>query len=141
MKISSCRHKRQGLRGLKIRIFLILLPLLISTPAVSQSITIRCEVLDAGGPAIGKTTKDLCNIRYLLLHHADVQRQGLLSQCLKQYSGREVTFSVNNRDYRGVIYRLPHCFGRGLLLYNNNIEINKKEIITIQFPNYQRSTK
>ena len=137
---NPCRknlQKNKVMTIIKYGICLMLLSLLVPIPSVSQNIEIKCEVLDVGGPSISETIKPLNNTRYILLHHADVQEQMLLSKCLKRYNGKEIIFSIKGTSCRGIIYRLPHCFGRGLILYNDTIKVKKKSIIKICFPGWQ----
>jgi len=33
--------------------------------------------------------------------------------------------------YRGILFRLPHCFGRGLVIFRDDVPIKKYDIISI----------
>lgn len=77
------------------------------------------------------SSSQLNGIRYILLHHAIDADRETLSRWLKTYSGTEVTFIVNDKEYRGVLCRLAHCFGRGLLIYAGDVSPEKRDIIEV----------
>lgn len=89
-----------------------------------------CEVMEVSEPF--KCSSDqLSEIRYILLHHAYNADREILSRWLKAYSGTEVTFIVNHKKYTGILCRLAHCFGRGLLVYTGEVRPEKRDIIEV----------
>ncbi len=48
----------------------------------------------------------LNGIRYILLHHAINADREIISKWLKVYTGMEVRFIVENKEYKGILYRL-----------------------------------
>ncbi len=103
----------------------------IASPAFSsEKIKLKCEVLEVSDALKSASTK-LNGIRYILLHHANAEDRGKLSKWLKAHSGTEVTFIINHREYEGILNRLAHCFGRGLLIYTDDIRPNKRDIIEV----------
>jgi len=128
--------KRRGRYAIvKRRLICLCLSLLwVASPAFPlEKIKIPCEVLEASEPFTNSTSQ-LNGIRYILLHHAiDADRQ-TLSRWLKAYSGTEVRFIVNHKEYKGILCRLAHCFGRGLLIYVGDLRPEKRDIIEVILP-------
>lgn len=103
----------------------------LSSPVfASQKLTLQCEVLEAS-EAFKSTSAQLNGIRYILLHHANASDRETLSRWLKAHSGTEVQFIVHNTQYTGVLCRVAHCFGRGLLVYAGDVTPNKRDIIEV----------
>ena len=67
----------------------------------------------------------------MLVHHAHAEDREMLSKWLKAHSGTEVTFIVNQKEHRGILFRLAHCFGRGLLIYVGDVRPEKRDIIQV----------
>ena len=102
-----------------------------AAPGFSQEkTTIPCEIMEVSGPFESSSAK-LTGIRYILLHHAHSEDREALSKWLRSHSGTEVTFIVNQKKHKGVLFRLAHCFGRGLLIYTDDIRPEKRDIIDI----------
>ena len=107
---------------------------LIASPAFSsEKIEIPCEVMEVSS-SFTSSHPQLNAIRYILLHHANAADRERLSRWLKAHSGTEVTFIVDNREYKGVLFRLSHCFGRGLLIYMGDARPEKRDIIAVLLP-------
>jgi len=120
--------------SLKLRVILCLFFVLFSASALcAETITIPCEVLESSGPFISSSDK-LNGIRVILIHHANAKDREILSRWLKDHSGTEIKFTVNKREYKGTLCRLAHCFGRGLLIYTDDINMMKRDIIEITLP-------
>jgi len=77
------------------------------------------------------SSSKLNGVRYILLHHAHSEDRETLSKWLKTHSGTEVTFIVNQKVYKGILFRLAHCFGRGLLIYVGDVRPEKRDIIKV----------
>jgi hypothetical protein len=108
--------------------------LLIASPAFPQEkIKIPCEVMEVSS-SFTSSNPQLMEVRYILLHHANAVDRERLSQWLKAHSGMEVTFIVDNRECKGVLFRLAHCFGRGLLIYMADVRPEKRDIIEVILP-------
>jgi hypothetical protein len=102
-----------------------------ATPGFPQEkTTIPCEIMEVSGSFESSSTK-LTGIRYILLHHAHSEDRETLSKWLRSYSGTEVTFIVNQKKQKGVLFRLAHCFGRGLLIYTGDVGLEKRDIIDV----------
>ena len=115
-------------------ILLCLSFLLIALPAFPQEkIKIPCEVMEVSS-SFTSSNPQLMEVRYILLHHANAVDRERLSRWLKAHSGAEVTFIVDNRECKGVLFRLAHCFGRGLLIYVGDVRPEKRDIIEVLLP-------
>ncbi len=104
------------------------------SPALAQDkIHLPCEVLEVS-PVLQTDSSSLGQIHYLVVHHANAADRQTLSQWLKARSGMQVTFRVKGREYSGVLCRLAHCFGRGLLLYDAQVKVKRRDILEIILP-------
>jgi len=129
-------RKTRPLRDLSIAsVFLIAFFLSLSViPApAADTIEISYEVLEASGNA-RTDVEQLKEIHFMVIHHANGADRQTLSTWLKTNSGREVRFVVAGNVYLGVLYRLAHCFGRGLLVYAHEIEIRKGDTFELRLP-------
>jgi hypothetical protein len=104
-------------------------------PAFCQEkITLPCEVLESSD-ALKSTIPKLNGVRYLLLHQANAADREALSQWLTRYSGTEVIFDFKGQQHKAILCRLAHCFGRGLLIYTDDVLPAKRDIIDVFLPN------
>jgi len=104
------------------------------SPAVAQDkIQLPCEVLEVS-PVFQTDLSRLNTVHYMLIHHANAADRMTLSKWLKNNSGKQVTFVVNGNKKRGVFCRMPHCFGRGLLVYIGPVKVKPRQIITLFLP-------
>jgi hypothetical protein len=125
---------RQGGRDLMVMkksIFLCFVLIWLGSSAFSaEKLRLQCEVLEVSKGLKSNSVK-LNGIGYILLHHANVADRENLSKWLKAHSGTEVIFVVRHRENRGILSRLDHCFGRGLLIYTGEMEVKKRDIIEV----------
>jgi hypothetical protein len=106
----------------------------VASPAFPlEKIKIPCEVMEVSEPFTSSISQ-LSGIRYILLHHAHSEDRETLSRWLRTYSGTEVEFIVNHREYKGILFRLAHCFGRGLLIYAGDGGVEKRDVIEVILP-------
>ena len=114
--------------------FLLLIFTIPVVPAADE-IRMPCEVLEvAGTPHTQSDT--FKKIHFMVIHHANATDRETLSKWLKANSGSEVWFSAHHREHKGMLYRVAHCFGRGLLLYTDRIDVKARDIInvTLDYP-------
>jgi hypothetical protein len=105
----------------------------VASPALAlENITIPCEVMEVSKSFESSSSK-LNGVRYILLHHAHSEDREMLSKWLKAHSGTEVMFIVNQKEYKGILFRLAHCFGRGLLIYADDVSPEKRDVIRVIF--------
>ncbi len=117
-------------------ILLCLWPLLLLTafPGFCQDkIKLPCEVMESS-EALKSSVGKLNGVRYILLHHANSADRETLSKWLKAHSGAEVKFTFQHKEYKGILCRLAHCFGRGLLIYTADVRPVKRDIIDVILP-------
>ena len=98
-----------------------------------DEITLPCEVMETSDSLKSSLAK-LNGIRYILLHHANSADSETLSKWLAENSETEVTFIFEGKEYKGILCRLAHCFGRGLLIYAADVKPTKKDIIEVVLP-------
>ncbi len=119
---------------MRLRVVVILLVLLVGFPIFAgEKIRIPCEVLEVSGK-YDTNLEILRKMHYVLIHHANAADRETLSKWLKDRSGTEVVFIVKGIKYHGILCRLSHCFGRGLLIHMNNLNIKKRDIIEVVLP-------
>ncbi len=134
MRAINLKSRGRYSMGKKGLILLCVSLLLIASPAFSsEKIEIPCEVMEVSS-SFTSSQPQLNAIRYILLHHANAADRERLSRWLKAHSGNEVAFIVDNREYKGVLFRLAHCFGRGLLIYVGDVRPEKRNIIEVILP-------
>jgi len=108
--------------------------LFTASPVLCQDkIELPCEVMESSD-ALKCSVGKLNGVRYLLLHHANSADRETLSKWLKAHSGNEVKFTFRNKEYKGILCRLAHCFGRGLLIYTADVKPVKRDIIDVMLP-------
>ena len=108
--------------------------LLTASPAFCQDkIKLPCEVMESS-EALKSSVGKLNGVRYILLHHANSADRETLSKWLKAHSGTEVKFTFQHKEYKGILCRLAHCFGRGLLIYTGDVRPVKRDIIDVFLP-------
>lgn len=105
----------------------------ISPAFCLDRIALPCEVLESSEALKGPSAK-LNGVRYILLHHANSADRETLSKWLKSHSGTEVKFTFQQKRYSGILCRLAHCFGRGLLIYKGDVKPEKRDIIDVILP-------
>lgn len=118
--------------------FLCFLFCVTMLPAISpafgaEEIRLPCEVLE-GSQSLSSRAAAINGIRYILLHHANAADRERFSEWLKENSGTAVEFIVDGNPYHGILNRLPHCFGRGLLIHKADVSNEKRDIIEVILP-------
>jgi hypothetical protein len=85
--------------------------------------------------ALNTISGKINGVRYALIHHANDADRETLSRWLKaHHGGTEVKFIVNGEEYVGILCRLAHCFGRGLLIYKADVKPEKGAVINVILP-------
>ncbi len=98
-----------------------------------EEMRLPCEVMESSDSLKSSSAK-LNGIRYLLLHHANSADRETLSKWLTDHSETEVTFVFEGKEYKGILCRLAHCFGRGLLIYAADVSPIKRDIVDVLLP-------
>ena len=114
---------------------LLWLPLwLAASPALcAETLKLPCEVMETSA-VLNSISGNINGVRYVLLHHAHSEDREGLSEWLKTFNGTDVTFIFHGEKFEGILCRLAHCFGRGLLIYTANIKPQKQDIIEVILP-------
>jgi len=111
--------------------------LLLVTLAFPKVIT--CEVVEVSKSVHSEKFK---NLHYVILHHENIGDLEKVSKFFRTYDGYEVEFlAPDKKIYKGVIFRLKRCFGRGLLIYFKDIKLKKHDIIIISVSKNDKSKK
>jgi len=123
---------------MKRLVLVALLFLAVISPALAQdTIHLPCEVLEVS-PNFQIDSSALKPIHYLLIHHANASDRVRLSKWLKTNSGSQVTFLIKDKKYKGVLCRMAHCFGRGLLIFAEPVEVKPRDIVELVLPSSSR---
>lgn len=123
---------------MKRLVLVVLLFLAVISPALAQdTIHLPCEVLEVS-PNFQIDSSALKPIHYLLIHHANASDRVRLSKWLKTNSGSQVTFLIKDKKYKGVLCRMAHCFGRGLLIFAEPVEVKPRDIVELVLPSSSR---
>ena len=104
------------------------------TQEARASLVLEAEVLEGSGSldVIGAQSGV---VRYALIHHAREQDQPAFSQWLRSHESARVIFSVNEgQPHHGVLSRLKHCFGRGMLIYADPVGLHDKDLVRLELP-------
>jgi len=98
----------------------------------SKNSQIECQVLEVSGSYLG-ADKDLSRIHYAIIHHKNAADRQRMSAILKSSSGTDVVFTrADGVAHRGALRRLRMCFGRGLLVFTESVEVKEGEVITLE---------
>ncbi len=98
------------------------------------SLVLDGEVLEGSGSvAVPGLAPE--SVRYAVVHHYRAQDRSDLSAWLRSRGGSPVTFvTKDGRAHQGVLNRLKHCFGRGLLIFSDPVDLAEKEIVRLELP-------
>ena len=100
-----------------------------------EEMRLPCEVMESSD-FLKSSSPKLNGVRYLLLHHANSTDRETLSKWLTDNSETEVTFVFEGKEYKGILCRLAHCFGRGLLIYAADVSPIKRDIVDVLLPQF-----
>jgi len=98
----------------------------------SERVALDCEVLEVSGKYLGNA-KEFGAIHYVMIRHKDSADWDRLSEWLKTRSGSDVSFTgPDGRSHKGVLRRLKMCFGRGLLIFSDPVEISEGSVLKVE---------
>jgi hypothetical protein len=115
-----------------MRIAIAALALLSAATAQAGPQVLEVEVLEASAEVVlpGSAAS---RVRYSILHHKHAGDQALLSEWLRSHASARVSFeTADGASHQAVLQRLKHCFGRGLLLYTDPVQLSEKEVVRLQ---------
>jgi hypothetical protein len=122
---------------MKIRLLVTFFLVVLLSADASQGQTISpakldCKVLEVSGPYRGKE-KELSQVHYAIVHHKNAADRQRFSQLLRTQSGTDVLFTRDDgRSHHGVLRRLRMCFGRGLLVFIEPVDLREGEVLTLE---------
>jgi hypothetical protein len=68
----------------------------------------------------------------LLVHHATEATREIFANSLQAHRISDVQIRTDNgREVQGTLFRVRMCFGRGLILLKNPLEVTEREILTV----------
>jgi hypothetical protein len=68
-----------------------------------------------------------------MLHHKHAKDQARLSDWPHRRDGAQIQLRTHDgATHAAALFRLKHCFGRGLLLYSDAVDVQAKDVITIE---------
>lgn len=125
----------------KITLFTLLSFLLVVGNGIcSGEQIIPCEVMDVS-PKNRSDLAPLKDLNYILFHHANAEDRDKLSQILKRDNGKDIEFIIDNKRYSGLLYRLPHCFGRGMIIHFNKIPLEPRSLFELVVDDFGKNNK
>jgi hypothetical protein len=106
------------------------LVVLLPVWAQAQGLAIEAEVME------GSTVIELpgaVHVRYAILHHKNQEDQASLADWLRHHLDAHVSFQTRDgAAHPAILQRLKDCFGRGLLLYTDPVQLGAKDTIRLQ---------
>jgi hypothetical protein len=110
--------------------------LLLGSPCSlwAGSLVLEAEVMEsAEGIAIPGAGS--AQVRSALIHHKHDRDQAAFAQWLRGHQSGVVSFVVSDGNaHQAILHRLKHCFGRGLLLYADDVALAEKAVIRLELP-------
>ncbi len=83
----------------------------------------------------GAPGSSLASVRYAILRHKHSVDRPSLSGWLRTHQYAMVNFvTKDGMPHQGILTRLKHCFGRGLLLYTDPVDLKEKGVIQLELP-------
>lgn len=102
----------------------------LAAAAHADSALMEAEVLETSREV---RLAGLAPVRFLLLHHKHPKDQARMSEWLHRHDGSRIEFRTRDGGvHTAALYRLKHCFGRGLLLYSDTVVIEAKDVIALR---------
>ena len=75
------------------------------------------------------------HVRSAVIHHKHERDQAAFSEWLRGHQSGGVKFVASDGSaHQAILYRLKHCFGRGLLLYTTSVSLPEKAVIRLELP-------
>jgi len=116
------------------RVMIGTLLFLLALPVRAGEEVLQAEVLE-GSYAVEVPGTAPSEVRYLVLHHKRQNDQARLAEWLRQHGGARMSFrTLDGTPHAAVLQRLKHCFGRGLLLYADAVDLHDKDVIELRLP-------
>lgn len=105
--------------------------LLLAPGARASTQELEAEVLEGSGELLAPGAHP-ASFRYAIVHHATREGRPIMSEWLRSQDSLTVTFVTHDgAAHRGVLRRLRHCFGRGLLVFTDPVRLREKQVIRL----------
>jgi hypothetical protein len=112
-----------------LRASLWILLLLVPPCVQAQGLVVDAEVMEGSSDV---ELPGAAHVRYAILHHKHQRDQASLAQWLRHHKDAHVSFQTRDgTSHAAVLQRLKDCFGRGLLLYSDPVQLAAKETIRL----------
>ena len=106
--------------------------LLTANSVQAEELLLDAEVM-AGSPGIELPGLAGNGFRYAIVHHKQQGDQARFATWLRRHSGARVAFQTGDgAAHQAVMHRLDHCFGRGLLLYADPVQLQSKQVLRLR---------
>jgi hypothetical protein len=67
-----------------------------------------------------------------LVHHANEATREIFASSLQAHPTADVRIRTDDgREVRGTLFRVRMCFGRGLILLKNPLQIKERDVLTV----------
>ena len=120
--------------GITLTVFWWILALAGTPNAWGGSLALEAEVLE-GSDGLVLPNASVESIRYAIVHHANQEDRTKLSEWLRTHESAPVSFVTREGTFHyGVLRRIKHCFGRGLLVYAYPVRLHEKDIVKLDLP-------
>jgi len=109
--------------------------ILIHAPNLfAETLVLEADVMEGSQgmlvPGMGSA-----EMRYAIVHHKHERDQAAFSEWLRGHQSGVVKFVASDGStHQGILHRLKHCFGRGLLLYTTSFSLAEKAVIQLELP-------
>jgi len=104
---------------------------LLVPSAWGNSLDIEAEVLEGSEEFLVPGMHTL-SVRYAIVHHAKQEDRAVLSNWLHSQDSLPVMFATRDgAAHRGVLRRLKHCFGRGLMVFTDPVRLAEKQVVRL----------
>ena len=110
---------------------MVALALWLAVAAHAGELVVDAEVMEGAAVELQGPTSG--TVRYAVLHHKHQKDQAAFAAWLQQHGGAAITFQAKDgAAHQAVLQRLKHCFGRGLLLYSERVELQARDVIRLR---------
>ena|SRR2546426_1441162 len=100
----------------------------------AETLVLEAEVME-GSQGMVVPGMGFSEMRYAIVHHNHERDQAAFSGWLRGHQSGVVKFVASDGStHQGMLHRLKHCFGRGLLLFTTSISLAEKAVIRLELP-------
>ena len=130
--VASCRRRYPGIPLLFVLVVILVQG--INSGAGAAPPFLDAEVLEGSG-SLDLAGDRAGSVRYALIHHAREPDQAAFAEWLRSHKSAQVNFMTEDgTSHQGVLSRMKHCFGRGLLIYADPVGLAEKDSVRLELP-------